>query len=607
MVRAMGTSTQKFETLVDLFEKSCQSFATRELFGTKKNGTWTWITYADIKRMVDQARAGLSTLGVGRGDRVAIISNNRVEWAVLAYATYSLGAAWVPMYEAQHEEEWHFIVSDCGAKVLWAANRGIYDKIKGFPETIETLKHAMCLVGDESDPSSYAHMMKAGQGKSVEAVHPAVSDTSNFIYTSGTTGKPKGVILSHGNIASNVSAIHEFFPITPDDRTLSFLPWAHSFGHTCELHGMLSMGASMAINSDVSKLVDEMPEVRPTILMAVPRIFNRIYDGTHKKIAAEKPIIQKLFKDGAKAANRVRDGQPIGLLDRAKLFVANKVIFAKTRARFGGRLKYAMSGGAALSKDVANLIDAMGIMVFEGYGLTETSPIATVNYPNNRKIGSVGKPIPGVTVEIDSSVLDKDDVDKRTGPVQGEIVIQGPNIMQGYHNRPEENAAVLFEDKPYAKFRTGDMGYIDSDGYVWITGRIKEQYKLTNGKYVVPAPLEEDLKLSPFILNVMIHGANKPFNVALIVADPDALKGFAQENGLSGTPDELIKNEKVRAKFKAEIDKYSEHHKKFDRVEKFALITEDWTQQNDMLTPSLKLKRRNVLKKWGDLIEQLYG
>jgi long-chain acyl-CoA synthetase len=369
---------------------------------------------------------------------------------------------------------------------------------------------------------------------------------------------------------------------------------------------MLSMGASMGLNSDVSKLIDELAEVKPTILLAVPRIFNRIYDGVNKQMSERGGLVESLFRSAIKIAGKIRDGQPVGAIDRAKLAVADKIIFTKVRGRFGGRLKYAMSGGAALSKDVAQFIDSLGIMVFEGYGLTETSPIASANYPNNRKIGSVGKPISEVTFEIDASVLERGEDDRKAGPVQGEIVVSGPNIMQGYHKREDENAAVLFAHEPYPRFRTGDMGYIDADGFVWITGRIKEQYKLTNGKYVVPAPLEEELKLSPLIANIMIHGANKPYNVALIVADPDSLKKVAGELGVSGSPDDLVKNERVKARFKDELEKYSASFKKFDRVEKFALITEDFSTQNDMLTPSLKLKRRNVLKKWSDLIESLY-
>lgn len=585
----------KFTSLVDLFEKSCQAHGSRDLFGTKRDGVWRWVSYAEVKRQVDAARAGLAALGVGKGDKVCIISNNRVEWAVLAYATYSLGAAYVPMYEAQHAEEWEFIVDDCGGKVLVAANRAIFGKIKDFPGKIAALQHVICLEGDASDSASYAHLLEEGKKTPVAPFFPESGDLAGLIYTSGTTGKPKGVLLSHGNFASNVSAVHQIFPMDAADRSLSFLPWAHSFGQTCELHCLLSMGASMALNSVVEKLVDELSEVKPTLLFSVPRIFNRLYDKITKDISSKPAPIQVLFKGALRTAAAKRDGKPVGVADKIKLAIADKLIFTKVRGRLGGNLKYAFSGGAALSKEVAEFIDGLGILVYEGYGLTETSPIATANCPSGRKIGSVGKAIPDVKIVIDKTVTGDDK--------NGEIIVHGPNIMQGYHNRPDENEKVLMPDRG---FRTGDMGHVDSDGFLWITGRIKEQYKLENGKYVVPSPLEEQLKLSRFITNVMIFGDNKPYNVALIVPDPDSLKEWASANGVSGSIEDLVKNDKVKQKVGLELEEYSKEFRAFDKIKKFALIPEDFTVQNEMLTPSMKLKRRNVLKKWGAEIEALY-
>ncbi|MCS6899217.1 MAG: long-chain fatty acid--CoA ligase [Myxococcales bacterium] len=585
----------KFTSLVDLFEKSCQTYGSRDLFGTKRDGAWQWVSYAEVKRQVDAARGGLAALGVGKGDKVCIISNNRVEWAVLAYATYSLGAAYVPMYEAQHADEWEFIVDDCGGKVLVAANRAIFGKIKDFPGRIQALQHVLCLEGDANDPTSYAHLLEKGKKNSAAPHFPAGSDLAGLIYTSGTTGKPKGVLLSHGNFASNVSAVHEIFPMDATDRSLSFLPWAHSFGQTCELHCLLSMGASMALNSAVDKLVDELGEVKPTLLFSVPRIFNRLYDKITKDISSKPAPIQMLFKSALKTAAAKRDGKPISFPDRIKLALADKLIFSKVRGRLGGNLKYAFSGGAALSREVAEFIDGLGILVYEGYGLTETSPIATANCPSGRKIGSVGRAIPGVKIVIDKAATGDEN--------HGEILVYGPNVMQGYHNRPEENQKVLLPD---GGFRTGDMGHLDADGFLWITGRIKEQYKLENGKYVVPAPLEEQLKLSRFITNVMIFGDNKPYNVALIVPDAESLKEWAAANNITGSMEELIKNPKVREKIGQELEEYSKDFRAFDKIKKFALIPEDFTIQNEMLTPSMKLKRRNVLQKWGAEIEALY-
>ncbi|RYE79215.1 MAG: long-chain fatty acid--CoA ligase [Myxococcales bacterium] len=557
----------KFTNLVEMFEKSCQAYGSRDLFGTKRDGAWHWTSYAEIKRRVDDARAGLASLGVAKGDKVAIIANNRIEWAVMAYATYGLGAAFVPMYEAQQADEWEFIARDCESKVLVVASKKIFDKVKGFPDTIDTLKRVICLEGDEPE-TSYKWLLDEGKKKPVEPSIPDTKDLAGLIYTSGTTGHPKGVLLSHGNFSSNVSAVHEIFPMEQGDRSLSFLPWAHSFGQTCELHCLISMGASIALNSAVENLVAEMAEVRPTLLFSVPRIFNRLYDVINKGVAEKPAPIQALFKRGLAAASAVKQKKPLGLLDKLALGAADKLIFSKARARLGGRLRFAFSGGAALSKDVAEFIDNLGIMVYEGYGLTETSPIATANSPKNgRKIGSIGKPIPQVRVEVDKKATGDD--------VNGEIIIHGPNVMQGYYKRDEENAKVLMAD---GGFRTGDMGHVDADGFLWITGRIKEQYKLENGKYVVPSPLEEQLKLSPFITNAMIFGDNKPFNVSLLVPDRDVLAKWAASQGLGSyeslTKDEkayetLLTSAKVREKMGQELESASKEFRSFDRAKKF--------------------------------------
>lgn len=586
----------KFLTIVDLFEESVEKFAPRDLFGVKKDDVWTWVTYGEIKRRVDGFRRVLADEGIERNSRVSIISNNRVEWAVASFATVGLGARFVPMYESQLPKEWEFILRDCEAEILIVSTEAIYQKVKGFVDEIPSLKKIVRIGAPKSEADSFDALLEKGMENPMPPATPDKQDIAFLIYTSGTTGNPKGVKLSHENIASNVSAVHECFDMLAEDRTLSFLPWAHSFGLTCELHCMTSMGASMALNTAVDKLVSEMPEVRPTILVAVPRIFNRIHDGVQKQIAAKPGIIQGLFRSGMAAATKKRAGESLGFGESVSLALADKLVFSKIRDKFGGRLRYAISGGAALSKEVGQFIDALGIEVYEGYGLTETSPILCANRPGHRLIGSVGKVIPGCKVVIDRAV---------TGdPLHGEIVGYGPNIMKGYHNRDEENAAVLMDD---GGFRTGDMGYVDDDGFVFITGRIKEQYKLENGKYVVPVPLEEAIKLSMHVANVFVHGANKPFNIALIVPDFEVVKEWAGQQGISDLePSALVKNEKVIAKIQEEIDSRSNGFKGYERIKKFAVIEEDFTTENGMLTPSMKLKRRVVLSKYGDLVESLY-
>lgn len=589
----------KFQTLVDMFETSVKQYGSRDLFGVKTNGVWTWTKYAEVGKQVDAFRAGLASLGIKRGDNVAIISNNRVEWAVAAYACYGLGAALVPMYEAQLAKEWAFIINDCEAKALITANDEIFQKAQEIPEKAPSLQHIIGMTQPKSDPKSWAALMEAGAKNPVPAIAPKPEDTSCLIYTSGTTGNPKGVILSHGNIVSNINAVQDILPVQGEDRSLSFLPWAHSFGHTCELHVLISTGSSIALVESVDKIIANLAEVGPTMLFSVPRIFNRIYDGVNKQMVDKPKPIQGLFRAGIRAATKKRKEGPgsLSFNERLMLSLADKLVFKKIRAKFGGRLKYAFSGGAALSREVAEFIDALGITVYEGYGLTETSPIATANRPGAHRIGSVGKAIPGVKIIIDKEASGD--------PKHGEIVIVGPNIMQGYHNRPEENQAVFTEERG---FRSGDLGYLDDDGFLYITGRIKEQYKLENGKYVSPAPLEEQLKLSPFILNAMVYGDNRLYNVALAVIDPEAVKKWGETEGLSFKDNnEMCENERVKALVKSEIEKYSAEWKSFEKAQKVTLTADDFTTQNGMLTPSLKVKRRVVWQKYGPQIEALYN
>ncbi|PKN58537.1 MAG: long-chain fatty acid--CoA ligase [Deltaproteobacteria bacterium HGW-Deltaproteobacteria-14] len=589
-----------FENLVDMFEKSTQKYAKNPLFGVKKGGVYRWQTYEDIAKAVAEFRGGLASIGVGHGDRVAVISDNRPEWAIGAYAVYGLGAQYVPMYEAQLEKDWKYILNDSGTKVLLVANSEIFEKTKKFVDEVESLEHVVNFEGKADDSTSYAALLKVGAAKPVPSVHPKQDDVCGFIYTSGTTGNPKGVLLSHKNLTSNVNALHEIFPLGSDDVSLSFLPWAHSFGQTVELHALLSYGASMGLAESVSKIIENLAEVRPTLLFSVPRIFNRIYDGVNKKMQEAGGLKLKLFNAMLDTAKKKKELEATGqssVVVNLKHTVLDKLVASKVRERFGGRLKYAVSGGAALSKDVGEFIDNLGIMVYEGYGLTETSPIATANAPSGRIIGSVGRPIPGVRVVV---------IPAEGAPEgQGELVVYGPNVMVGYHNQPEANKAVFTDD---GGFRTGDMGRIDDKGFVFITGRVKEQYKLENGKYVVPAPLEEKLRLSPFIANVMIDGTNKPFNVALIVPDLESLRAWATSNGVAAASDEaLVQDPKVVKLFTDEIAKHSATFKGYEAPRKFVLTAEDFSLENGMLTPSLKVKRRVVMERYGKQLEALYA
>jgi long-chain acyl-CoA synthetase len=599
----MATFKPKYETLNDIFQHSVSAFADRPLFGTRQHGAWVWMTYAEFGRSVDAMRSALADLGVGAGDRVAIIANNRPEWAIAAYATYGLGAVFVAMYEAQAEPEWLYILRDSGAKILFVPGQVTARRILTHGASLPALEKIVVLEGPtEPEMVSYPRALDEGRRRALPVRPTAGSDVACFIYTSGTTGNPKGVRLTHANIAYNVSAIHEFFPVDASDRSVCFLPWAHVFGQTVELHGLFSLGASLGLSESVDKLIDNIAEVKPTLLVSVPRIFNRIYDTLHQKVNSEGGWQKRLFFAGLDNAKQRKTfaarRQTSGVSD-FKHLVFDRVVFSKVRERFGGRLKYAISGGAALSKEVAEFIDDLGITVFEGYGLSETSPIVSANSPGSRKLGSVGKCIPGVRVEIDTAV---------TGdPKNGEILVFGHNVMAGYHNLPEENARVFVERNGERGLRTGDMGFVDGEGFLHITGRVKEQYKLLNGRYVVPTPLEEDLKLSSYLSNVMVFGDNREYNVAVVIPDFVQLTKWARENGITGDAPSLVANERVRQLIASQLESYSTKFKPYEKVKKFVIGTVDFTTDNRMLTPSLKVKRTEVLKHYGEALDALYG
>jgi len=593
-------SEATYSTLAEMQQQRCKAYADRRLFGTKEGGSYKWLSYKGFAELVEACRGGLAQLGIGKDDKVAIISDNRVQWAVAAYACYGLGAVYVPMYEKQLPKDWTYILNDCGAKVLIVATDKIAEKTKGFPDELEKLEHIINLVG--SGEGTWDGLIESGKANPADCNDVAGDDVAGLIYTSGTTGNPKGVILTHGNITANLRGMRIRFPIDPDDGSLSFLPWAHSFGQTCELHGLLSSGGSMGLAESVDKLLVNLGEVRPTLLFSVPRVFNKIYDAIQKQVEASA-FKKAIFGIGMRAAAERRTlaakGKQPGMWLQFKLNLIDKLAFSKVREKFGGRLRYAFSGGAALSPAVAEFIDSMNIMVYEGYGLTETSPILTANTPEGVLIGSVGKPFPDVTIRIDGA-------DGKAN-VEGEIMAAGPNIMKGYFNMPEATAEVIEEVDGKRFFRTGDLGKVDDKGFLFITGRVKELYKLENGKYVAPAPLEEQLRLSLFVNQAYIHGMNKPYNVALIVPDADTLGKWAAENGLGGKSiEDLCEHEKVIALIQSELAEAGKGFKGFERPKKVTLVAEEFTPESDLLTPTMKYKRRNIEKRYGDRIQALY-
>ncbi|MDP6216865.1 MAG: long-chain fatty acid--CoA ligase, partial [SAR324 cluster bacterium] len=586
------------KNLIEMLENSRQLYGDRPLYGTKRDGIYEWTTYEQFSEKVDALRGGLASLGVSSGDKVAIICKNTEEWAVSAYATYGLCGQHIPMYETQMPSEWEYIIRDCGAKVLLAANSSIFEKTRNFPDQIDSLEHVILLTGSvEGEVTTYEDLLKKGREKPVQKMEPESHAPMGMIYTSGTTGNPKGVILSHRNLIFECSVVIPLLGMSRDVRTLAFLPWAHVFGQVAEVHGIIGCGGSAGLVDDVNTLVDELGVVKPSVFFAVPRVYNRIYDRLQEQMKEKPGLIRALFYGGLKQAKREREGETLGFLDNLILLLARKIIFKKILNRFGGNLRIAVSGASALSPSVAEFINDIGISIYEGYGISENTAALSLNYPGSRRFGSVGKPLPGVRIEIDKTVEGSKEED-------GEVQAFGENIMIGYHNLPDKTKESITED---GGLRTGDLGHLDSDGYLYITGRVKEQYKLENGKYVAPAPLEESLKLSSYIDQVMLYGFNRPHNVALIVVAMPAVTQYAEDLGISGSTEDILNEPRIRELFKEQLKHFGKDFKGFEHPQNFTLLSEEWGIDNGLLTPTLKLKREVVEEKFKTEIEELFS
>jgi len=591
---------EKPDNLVAFFERSVALYPDHPLFGTKKeNGVYEWVTYRDISRRVDNLRAGLAREGIGKDDAVGVIANNRVEWAVAAFATYGLGARFIPMYESELLHVWQYIVTDSSVKVLFVSKPDIYEKVKDFKDKIPTLQKIVIM--DAQGPGSMPEMESAGIGNVVPAIHPDSEDIAGLVYTSGTTGEPKGVLLSHGNFTSNSHAGRKFYPELNDHtRTLSILPWAHAFGQTAELYTMMYLGGSIGFTDGPATIVQDLSGVRPTFLIAVPRVFNRIYDTLWTKMNEIGGFKKALFIMGVESAKKRRELREKGrseFLTDLKFKIADRLVFQKVRDIFGGRVGAALTGSAAMNKDIALFFFDIGIPLYDCYGMSEASPAITMNGTLAFKFGTVGRPIEKVRVVIDPSVVEP-------GASDGEIICYGPNVMKGYHNKPEQTREVMTSD---GGVRTGDRGRLDEDGYLHITGRIKEQFKLENGKFVFPAALEEDICLVHSVQNALIYGDNRPYTVALIVPEFPVLTRYAEKHDLSMDMEELIRRKDVQDLIAHEItDTLKGKYGNYEIPKKFIFLTENFTLENGMLTQTMKLKRRVILQKYMDRIESLY-
>ena len=570
----------------------------------KVGGEWFNTSATSFAERVRNVALGLAARGIRRGDRVALLSENRPEWSIVDLAILSLGAINVPIYTTQAVDQVRYILTDSGARVLFISNRRLYkhahkaldrlgflEKLIFFdPEGTENIEHAMSLSSLESAGSEQHRDKPAAFSDFLSAVQP--QDLATIIYTSGTTGEPKGVMLTHNNFISNVISITGALPISPSDTALSVLPLSHIFERT-GFYIFCYSGVSVYYAASFDQVGENLKEVRPTVMTAVPRLFEKVYHRIVKKGMAEKGWKRKVFLGALAVGQRYaelkdkRQRVPAGLALRQK--IASRLVFSKWREGVGGKLRFFVSGGAPLSPALSYSFLAAGIPVLQGYGATETC-IVSANRPEDNHVGSVGLPFPGIEVEI---------------AADGEILLRGPNVMQGYYGQAEATAAVLQD----GWFYTGDVGHLDEAGRLYITDRKKDLFKLSNGKYVAPQLIESFLKQSEFVSQVVVVGTGRKQPAALIVPEWEAVRQALTEADIEFPNDrhELSRFAPAIKIVQRDAAALTAELADYERVRRVALLPDEFSIDNGELTPTLKVKRRVIDEKFGELIEELYS
>ena len=585
--------------LVDLFEQSVVKYPNNRLFGTKNpaSGQYEWVTFKQVAERVDNLRGALKKLGLAKGESVGVILNNCSEWFILEQAVHGLGGVFVPMYLQELPKVMQYIVTDADVKFLFVRDAGTYAKVKNFKKDIPTLKEIFIVYGEGENSMNALEEM--GKKNPAPSIKPAWSDMANIVYTSGTTGDPKGVELSHGTLTLCPRCGVEMFDLNETMHVVAILPWAHVFGLAADLHDYVLCGGGIAFAESVDKLIQNFAEVKPTGLSVVPRIVNKVYDTIQQGVAADPT--KKMFFDAAVAeAIKNRD-----LTEKTKEFKDyDALVFSQVRNVFGGNLKFFVTGSALMKPEIALFFKDIGQPTFDGYGLTETGPTLTMNSPKyGNKYGTVGKVVKNMHVVIDKSRVGAESLD-------GEIIAYGPHIMMGYHKKPQQTAEVMMPDKwnGFPGIRTGDRGWLDEEGFLHITGRFKDEYKLANGKYVHPEGIENEVKLLRYVLNVMLYGDGKDYNVAAVVPDFAALQADPNIKPLlKGTLAESLKETALTDYLTKNIIAHlRKTYGGYEVPQKFLFIAEDFTVDNGLLTQTMKLKRPLVMKKYGEQIQDLY-
>lgn len=587
---------KRITRIFDLLPYYEQKFKPKaDVLAGKENGDWVKYDITKFRKIVDDISYALLQLGIEKGDKIATISNNCPEWNFIDFAVLQTGAIHVPIYPTISEADYKYILIHSDVKFVFVAGKELFRKVEHIlPEidnvqdvytfkTTEGLKHLSELItlGAENQDAEKLQNIKS---------NISADDTATLIYTSGTTGKPKGVMLSHANLLSNVEAVYHIFPVDEHCKAVSYLPLCHVY-ERMNIYTYIYLGVSIYYAENMGTIADNIREVQPEILTTVPRLLEKVYDKIIAKGRKLKGIKKQLFFWAVNLGLSYQAENKNGIFYKLQLSIANKLIFSKWREALGGKMRVIVSGGAALQPRLSKVFTAAQIPVLEGYGLTETSPVIAVNTlePEGLKFGTVGKVIKNVEVKIAQN---------------GEILVKGPNVMKGYFKDKAMTAEAIDSD---GWFHTGDVGEIDSSGHLQITGRIKEIFKTSMGKYISPALIENRFKESAFIDGLMVIGEHHKFAAALIVPNFEHLRSWCRIKGINYTTDsEMITKKAIINRFKKEVDHYNVYFGDYEKIKKFELTDHEWTVQSGELTANLKLKRNFIAKKYQDKIDEIY-
>lgn len=594
-----------YQTISEMFITVTKKFADKAAFGFKVRDEWKTITFAQVRDTVEQISSGLKSLGLKSGDRVGIISPNNQLWAMADYGTICARGVVATIYPTLTAKQVWWIAQHAECRFIFAGDREQGEKVLSLLPELKKVEKVIIL---DNTPFAHEKIMALTSllelGEEYRQKHPhefekhamniAKDDILTLIYTSGTTGEPKGVMLTHGNLTSNISAGLKVLIADENDIFLSFLPLSHSFERMAGHFLATSVGATIYYAENINTVADNMREVHPTLMTAVPRFYEKVYAKVIDSISAGSAVKQKLFwwaiNNGRKAVNLKLKNEPLGSMLNAKLAIAKKLVFSKLHERIGGHLRFFVSGGAPLSPEIAEFFAAAGITILEGYGLSETSPVISVNPLEKPKIGTVGPVLPGVEVKIAND---------------GEILTRGPHVMKGYFKNEEATKEVMDDD---GWFYTGDIGILDEENYLKITDRKKNIIVTSGGKNVAPQPLENVLVTSKWIEQILVIGDRQKFISALIVPSFPNLEAYANEKGLQwDSREELIKLPEVKRLYDRVIEESMEGFAQFEKVKKYTLLAKEFTIENDELTPSLKIRRNIVESRYTQLINRMYA